>query len=397
MPASRDFFGSVAERTQAGETVAVATIVRARGSTPREVGAKMLVAADGTIVGTIGGGCGEADVWRAALMVIDQHEPTTVTVDLTEPISMLAEAVCGGILDVFVEPWLGDQLIEPDLPHGSPELADRITRALDLRESVALATIVGEPDGRIPLPGTHLLVREDGVVEGTVGNADLDRQIGELARAAMLQDRPVSKVLTLDSFTEDAPKRDVFVEVFVPAPEVVIVGAGHIAVPLARIAKINEFDVTVLDDRAAYASDARFPEADRVIAADIGRTVASMPVSSHTYIVLVTRGHQQDIQALRTLLHSPARYIGMIGSKRRVWAVLKLMHDEGASVDELMRIHAPIGLALEAITPPEIATAIMAEIIKVRRGGTATSLSEPVREMFRTRLDRQALAEASPF
>lgn len=397
MPATRDFFAEVARRTSTGETVAVATIVRTRGSTPREVGAKMLVRPGGTIVGTVGGGCGEADVWRAALTVIDQLEPTTVAIDLTEPIDMASQAVCGGILDVFVEPWTGSEssVVRPSL--GTQELAAQIVAALDQKRAVALVTVVGGRGDHVPPIGAHSLVDEQGEVADSFGNPIFDRRFGEVARAAMVRDRATFATIPLDPADTTGSASDVFVEVFVPAPELLIVGAGHIAVPLARIASINEFDVTVLDDRAAYANRQRFPDAGQVIAADIQDTVARFPVSSRTHVVLVTRGHQQDIQALRTLIHSPARYIGMIGSKRRVWTVLKLMHDEGATAEELLRIHAPIGLDIEAITPPEIATAIMAEIIKVRRGGKAQSMSEPVRELFLHRLERQLLAEASPF
>lgn len=397
MPASRDLFDEVTKRTTQGQTVALATIVRTRGSTPREVGAKMLVRPEGSILGTVGGGCGEADVWRAALTVMDSLEPMTVAIDLTEPLDMSSQGVCGGILDVFVEPWTELSPVDVRRPLGTPELAGRIVAALDEKRAIALVTVVESRGDGIPLVGTHILVGEDGTPEETLGSPVLDLQIGDVARRAMRQDRPTYAPLSGDPEREGAASCDVFVEVFVPAPELLIVGAGHIAVPLAKIAKINEFEVTVLDDRASYASALRFPDADRVLASDIQETVASYRVTPRTHVVLVTRGHQHDVQALRTLLGSKAGYIGMIGSRRRVWTVLKLMRDEGAPADDLLRIHAPIGLEIEAITPAEIATAIMGEIIKVRRGGNAQSMSEPVREMFRRRLEREALAEASPF
>ncbi len=397
MPATKDFFDEVAQRTGEGETVAVATIVRTRGSTPREVGAKMLIRGDGSIVGTVVGGCGEADVWRAALMVMHHLEPTSVAIDLTEPIDMQSEGVCGGILDVFVEPWTGATAVDLQRPHGDPDLAKQILAALERRQAIALVTVVGPDDEIAPVRGTHVLVNEDGSLQASLGIPALDARVGELAREAMVRDKPRFATVPIDPDDERVGSRELFVEVFVPAPELLIVGAGHIAVPLARIAKINEFDVTVLDERASFANAQRFPDADRVISADIEQTVANYAVTPRTHIVLVTRGHQQDVQSLRTLLRSPAKYIGMIGSRRRVWAVLKLMHDEGATPEDLMRIHAPIGLDIEAITPSEIATAIMAEIIKVRRGGKALSMSEEVREMFRRRLEREDLTEAAPF
>jgi xanthine dehydrogenase accessory factor len=158
--------------------------------------------------------------------------------------------------------------------------------------------------------------------------------------------------------------------------------------PLARVGKLLGFGVTVLDDRAAFANRARFPDADEVLAADFGATLATYPLDRRTYIVLVTRGHQQDVAALRSLVSSPAPYIGMIGSKRRVWTVLKLLHEEGVPAEQLLRLYAPIGVDVEAITPAEIAVAIGAELVKVRRGGSATSLSDATRELYRRRLER---------
>jgi xanthine dehydrogenase accessory factor len=181
---------------------------------------------------------------------------------------------------------------------------------------------------------------------------------------------------------------EAFVELYLPSPRLLILGAGHIAQPLAKVAKLLDFEVVVLDDRAAFANRARFPDADEVLAADFATTLATYPVDRRTSIVLVTRGHQQDVAALRTLAYSDAPYIGMIGSKRRVWTVLKLLHDEGVPPEKLLRIYAPIGIDVEAVTPAEIAVAIGAELVKLRRGGTAASLSDAPRELFRKRLER---------
>lgn len=376
-------FEEITRRVADGETIAVATIFETRGSTPREIGAKMLIRPDGGIAGTIGGGCGEADVWRAALAVIDTKLPTVVQVDLTEDMNLRTEAVCGGIMQVFVEPRypLGADA-EPGAPPAGDGFSAAIAVALQQRQAVALVTVV-RASGPL-MRGQRLLVTEERT-EGSLGVADADAV--QAARQALAgdSDRPF-RVPLRD--TSGAEVGEAFVELYLPAPRLLILGAGHIAQPLARVGKLLDFEVVVLDDRAAFANRARFPEADEVLAADFAQTLATYPVDRRTSIVLVTRGHQQDVAALRTLVYSDAPYIGMIGSKRRVWTVLKLLHDEGVSPEKLLRIYAPIGIDIEAVTPAEIAVAIGAELVKLRRGGTAASLSDAPRDLFRKRLER---------
>jgi len=158
----------------------------------------------------------------------------------------------------------------------------------------------------------------------------------------------------------------------------VIVGAGHIAVPLARMAKVLDFQVTIIDDRSAFANRGRFPEADRVIAADIEKTVADLPIGPQTYLVLVTRGHTLDQAALMRVIHKPAAYIGMIGSQRRVRAVLDQLRRMGVAEEHIRRVYAPIGLRIGAETPAEIATSILAELVAVRRQARSSHrLSSP--------------------
>jgi xanthine dehydrogenase accessory factor len=169
---------------------------------------------------------------------------------------------------------------------------------------------------------------------------------------------------------------DVFFELIVPPPELIIVGAGHIAVPLCRIAKTLNFEVIIIDDRASFANQARFPEADRILVGPIEELLEGLQIGPSTHIVLVTRGHQMDQAALMRVAGRPAAYIGMIGSKRRVQTVFDYLSESGVAKDLLETIYAPIGLDIGAETPEEIALAIMAEIVKVNRGGRATSLSE---------------------
>ena len=159
-------------------------------------------------------------------------------------------------------------------------------------------------------------------------------------------------------------------------PTLLIVGAGHIALPLAQLGKLCDFDVVVLDDRASFANAERFPMADQVIAAPFEAALREFPLDEDTYIVLVTRGHQHDVACLLEVLDRPSAYRGMIGSRRRVRSVFQLLEEEkGIARERFERLYSPIGLDIGSETPAEIAVSIMAEIIKVRRGGTGLSLS----------------------
>jgi xanthine dehydrogenase accessory factor len=168
---------------------------------------------------------------------------------------------------------------------------------------------------------------------------------------------------------------DIFLEVLARPPHLIIVGAGHIALPLARIAKLLEYQVTIVDDRPELANKTRFPGADELRIGEYREVVSGLEFDGDSAVVLVTRGHVHDRACLEEVLPSDAFYIGMIGSKRRVRTVLKHARDNGAEVARLRRVRAPIGLDINAVTPAEIAVAIMAEIVNVRRGGSAPSLA----------------------
>ncbi len=381
------------ELLEADETVAVATIIDVKGSVPREVGAKMLIHPLGRHVGTIGGGCGEADVIKAGLDVLQTGEPATVRVDLTEDISMQTLGVCGGIMDVFVER-------APVAQTGSLRY-NALYESTRAREAVALATVVSGPAAgqqavvwldRPPLGELDLGEMESRVIadaqEVLRGRQHkLLRYAGDRGQAAGIRDQE-SGVGGQPPAVVNQPF-SVFVEVQRRAPELLIVGAGHIAVPLAQVAGVCDFAVTVLDDRPSFANAARFPTAQKVLAAPLAETVRGLPLDQDSFIVLVTRGHSHDVECLLEVLDRPVGYIGMIGSQRRVDAVFALLAEE-RRIDpaKFDRIYAPIGLDIGARTPAEIAVCIMAEIINVYRGGPAVSLSEKRRERDRRRRER---------
>jgi xanthine dehydrogenase accessory factor len=193
--------------------------------------------------------------------------------------------------------------------------------------------------------------------------------------AEKCQDAERSKVVGV-TIPESGAKIDIFFEVLAAPPRLIVVGAGHIAVPLVRMAKILDYHVTVLDDRVLFANRERFPDADEILVGDMAATLKQTAITASTYIVLITRGHKYDEPCLRETIHSQAKYIGMIGSKRRIKACFHRFREEEKIADEVIqRVHAPIGLDISTETPEEIALSILAEIIKVRRGGGAQSLS----------------------
>ena len=379
----KELFQEIIQDLQSGETVAMATIVKRKGSVPREVGAKMLVHRDGTISGTVGGGCGEAEVWRSALNVIDTKRPRMVQVDLTEEIAMESLGVCGGIFDVFVQPW-HDQL-HTGHP-GMQDFASAINTALEGEHAVVLVTVIASGGAWNQCVGQQMLIHENSETLGTLVLPDapkeLSQQLQRTAQQAIVEAKPqVEKIPgTGNAWAE------IFIEPFVPRPVLLIAGAGHIAAPLASLAHLMNFSVSVTDDRASFANRERFPTAKQILVGDIEETLKNYPITPRTHIVLVTRAHAHDVQGLRTIIDSPAAYIGMIGSKRRVWAVFKLLHEEGVPAEKLARVRAPIGLDLGGGTPEEIALSIMAEIIQLRHGGTGIAMSEPLRDRYMQRL-----------
>jgi xanthine dehydrogenase accessory factor len=381
----RELFQELIHELERGETVAMATIVRRKGSVPREVGAKMLVRRGGEISGTVGGGCGEAEVWRSALNVIDTRRPCTVQVELTEEIAMESQGVCGGIFDVFVQPWHDSQLA------GQPGLQDyarAIHEALEGEQAIVMVTLVAAGGLWRSRIGQQMLVHEDGRTFGMLELPEaptrLTLQIVQAAQAAISAAKPRIEKITGPSNTW----AEVFVEPFLPPPVLLIAGAGHIAAPLAAIAHLMNFSVSVTDDRASFANRERFPNARQLLVGDIEATLRNYPITPRTHIVLVTRAHAHDVQGLRAIIDSPAAYIGMIGSQRRVWAVFKLLHEEGVPAEKLMRVRAPIGLDLGGGTPEEIALCIMAEITMLRHGGAGKAMSEALRTRYMERLKR---------
>ncbi len=256
---NREVFAAVADALERGEPAALVTIVSTTGSTPQRVGAKMLVFADGRIVGTIGGGCYENDAFGKAREAIRTRRPQLVHYELDDDFAQETGLICGGQMDVYIEP------IEP-------------------------------------------------------------------------------------------------------SPELYIIGAGHVGFHLGRLAHEVGFRVHVVDDREKFANADRFPSAVEIVVDDIPSWIARANLPAHAYAVIVTRGHTNDLEALRALAPRDLRYLGLIGSRAKVARIYEALTEAALPADTLARVHAPIGLDIGAVTPQEIAVSILAELIAVKHG-----------------------------
>jgi xanthine dehydrogenase accessory factor len=364
---------------ETGEPVAMATVVGTRGSTPREVGAKMLVRSAGETAGTVGGGCGEAQVFWEAVRALEESRPRLIEVDLTGEINDSSPTNCGGVMEVFVD------CLRWDRPRASGVSDLDAVRALAAvvaaHEPVVLVVAVTNPDGLGGVePGVKWIVEGDGTLRGAApqGLGALVREAGGKALGEGRSRR--AWAVESDGCWVGAAEAGLglFIEVIAPAPDLVVVGAGHIAQPLVLMGKLLGFRVVVVDDRARFANRERFPEADEILVGRIEDLLGRWPIGASTYLVLVTRGHQFDEAALKVVVGSEAAYIGMIGSRRRVREVFRHLTAAGVAAERLGRVHAPIGLSIGAETPAEIAVAIVAELVQVRRQAARASAAREV-------------------
>jgi xanthine dehydrogenase accessory factor len=287
-------------RVERGEAVALCAVVRTSGSTPQSKGAAMLVVGDGKTLGTLGGGCVEADVRRRALELIQSGQSRLTTFKLDHDYGWDDGLICGGLMDVAIG-------------------------------------VINAQDQLAPLRAVQS--------ELTAGrNAELELIVSD---------------------EEDQAKS--FHVSIAPTPTLLIAGAGHVAWALARLGQELDFHLTIIDDRPDYASPARFPGVDCIVG-DIEAELSRFPITEQTYVVIVTRGHKRDGQALAAVINKPARYIGLIGSKRKIHTILSDLHAHGVSLERLAAVHAPIGLEIGAVSPAEIALSIAAELVSIRRG-----------------------------
>lgn len=325
-----------------GDRAALATIVSSKGSTPRGKGTSMLIYGDGRTVGTIGGGCAEAEIKQAALMAMDDRKLKIHHVDLSSNLAAEEGMVCGGIMDVVIEP-----IQDPWFFHLLASFQEQ-----DQKVYSCLIVKSNEP-GQV---GQRAVYDAEGGFVG--GNRVLER----------LEPEWLTKEPILVNWEAETGRVELFIQQVAPPDSLLILGAGHVAQALVAVAGQLDFEVTVIDDRADFANPAKLPGA-RVICDSFDKALQQYSINGSTYIVIVTRGHRYDAECLRQVVGSPAAYIGMIGSRRRTRLLFQQLEEEGYPREELLRVKTPIGLDIGGETPGEIAVSIMAEVILKRRKG----------------------------
>jgi len=347
-----DIYSDIVKALEKKEKVALATLITRVGSAPRAVGAKYLIKGDGTSLGSIGGGCVEAEVWQKAQKVMEEAKGEILHFDLTS--EQLAEGglICGGNVDIFLEPVKEDFL----------NVYREVSRIKQKGSSAILATLVSV-DGDFPKgEGSKVLIKPSGEKVGSLlGGVALEKKILTEGETLLREKRP--KVLV---FRHEDRKMEVLLEPVFSEPTIYIFGGGHISEQLAPLAKNVHFKVVVIDDREMFANRERFPEADEVIVSEFERCFDQLNIDDSSYLVIVTRGHLYDGFVLEQALKTNACYIGMIGSKKKIRTLYQNLMEKGIAKETLERVCAPIGIDINSETPEEIAVSIVAELIKVR-------------------------------
>ncbi len=253
------------------------------------------------------------------------------------------------------------------------DIFDEIIRLRRLGQKCALATIV-QVRGSIPsYESAKLLVREDGSMMGTIGGGCVEAEVWNAAREVLETEKPkhlnfnLGQNAAYDNGLICGGQLNIFVEPVIPQPRAFLFGGGHISKSLANVAGLAGFSVTVIDDRESFANRDRFPDVDEVLAGEYEELFPRLEVNENSYLVIVTRGHRDDMRVLRWAVHTPARYVAMIGSKRKVISVIRELEKEGIPAEKFERIFSPMGFEIGAVTPEEIAISVAAEMIAVRR------------------------------
>ncbi|MGE0883943.1 MAG: XdhC family protein [Blastocatellales bacterium] len=352
------------EYRQGGQQTALASIVFTTGSTYRREGARMLIAEDGNTVGSISGGCLEADVIERAFGVIDSGEPLVVSYDTrsNEDIIWGMGLGCQGVVEVLIE----------SLSDSAP--VDFLSQVLASGETCVMATVVGVSNSSQDVKvGDRLVMTASGVEQNQISNAGLSLQISEDAFQALSEGRPAIKL-----YGRPGEEVKVCHEIIEPPVPLVLFGAGADALPVAHFGQALGWHVTVIDTRAREATKTRFSGVDEIILCRAGEIAQRVKLSSRTVAVLMSHNYLDDMELLTFLHESPVRYIGVLGPRKRTLRLLNDIAGQGGpeiSIDE-NRLHSPIGIDIGADTPEEIALSIIAEIRAVLAGRPASFLKE---------------------
>jgi len=338
-----------------GESIALATLVRVQRSAPRLPGARLALTRSGRMAGSVSGGCVEGDVLRQGLAVLDAGRPVVARYGIADEEGLAVGLSCGGTIDVLVEPFA----------------PDAVWRAL--REAVEKGRPAAWAVGLAPetLLARKLALLDDGQVLGSV-HPDVDA--GLVAEARRLLPEGGARTLGLSFQGGEAA---CFVEALSPPLRLYILGATHIGVALARMARLTGFGVTVIDARSPFATAERFPDADEVLRAWPDEVLDAAALGSWSYVVSLSHDFKFEIPALLRALRSGARYVGALGSRATHEKRVARLREEGLGPAELARIRAPIGLDLGGRSPEEIAVAILAEMLAVRHARDGGPLCRP--------------------
>ena len=362
-PMTLDLLKRIEELRAASRPFALATVVRTRGSTPQVVGARMVVVDDerGRAAGTLGGGCVEADAIIAGREAIRTGARSLRAYELTEDLAWNTGLVCGGTM------WILAEQARDALEIGGRDVLDAFAAAAAGGPPAAIVTLLRRSSREVIFSGRLVVVADDTVL-GTLGNSSLDRRAADAA----LKQIPhgTARLVSLDD------EYDVLVEPVVGRPQLTIAGGGHVSQAIARQAQLLDFDVTVVEDRPAFADAARFPGA-RVLTGEIADTLGGLEYGWSSFIVIATRGHKLDADCVLAAVKTRARYIGVLGSRRKTVLIEKMLREEGVPQDRIEVIHAPVGLDLGGRTPAEIALSVLAEITQLRYQGRGGPLSGP--------------------
>lgn len=356
----RELLHELVTALAAGRAGVYCCIAETRGSTPQKAGAAMLVYADGSQRGTLGGGCVEAEVKERALRVLTagQDTPEILTFRLDDNYGWDDGLICGGRMTIVAAPLLP--------AHGSYYQA--LKRLAEAGQGLTEAMVIGAVTSGASAGARYLFGPDNQLIAQTAAGSVLPSVIAGLFP---LEKRP-----------ECAVREGIAYLPVLPRITLLIVGGGHVGQAVAKLAADVDFDLWIVDDRKAYANDERFPGADRVIVGDIGQTLSELvkEVGPSTYCLIMTRGHAHDEEALYHLVESNAGYVGMIGSKRKIRMIYEDLRAKGISAEGLARVHAPLGLPIGSRTVPEIAVSIVAELIACRnlRGRAAAAPVSPL-------------------
>jgi xanthine dehydrogenase accessory factor len=342
----REVLAQLDQALQRQQPVAYCRLVETKGSTPQKAGATMLVFADGSQAGTLGGGCVEADVKRRALAAFAQRQPEVAVFHLDNDYGWDDGLICGGRMQVLIQP------LAPDNPDAARQQAyyHRLTEIATLPRGGTEAIAFNHP--QLPQPCSVLFDAQGDAAEW-LGVSEPPAEIRRLLRP--LNERPRAYA-----------EQGIAYLPWLPRCRLIIVGGGHVGQAVGKLASELDFDVWIVDDRAEFTSPERFPFAEQRIHGDIEAVLPALEVTPETYCLIVTRGHSHDERALYHLADRGARYVGLIGSRRKIRLIFEDLLEAGVSAEALERVYAPLGIHIGSQTVPEIAVSICAELVAHR-------------------------------